>query len=79
METTKTNFPVNTMFLSGMVAPLALSMSSFTPKTTILTITVPAAEGQVAAKSDKNDHYPVRIKKTSLACNGGVDHQLILN
>jgi len=68
MITTETNFLTKTMFLLGMLAIMAFSMSSCTKKISFLTSSVvPAAEGQIAVKSDKNNNYVIQIEVTNLA------------
>lgn len=68
MKTTKTNFLTKTLLLFGMAVMMALSMNSCTKKIAFLTSSVvPAAEGQVSVKSDKNNNYAIRLDITNLA------------
>jgi hypothetical protein len=68
METTKTNFLTKTMLLFGMMAIMAFTMNSCTQKISFLTSSVvPAAEGRVVVKNDKNNNYVIQIEVTNLA------------
>jgi len=68
MKTTKTNTLTKTLFFLGIVAIMAFSMNSCTKKISFLTSTVvPAAEGKVSVKSDKNNNYFIQIEITNLA------------
>lgn len=68
MKTTKTKFLTKTLLLFGMVAMMALALNSCTKKISFLTSSVvPAAEGQVSVKSDKNNNYAIRVDVTNLA------------
>lgn len=68
MKTTKTKFLTKTLLLFGMIAMMALALNSCTKKISFLTSSVvPAAEGQVSVKSDKNNNYAIRVDVTNLA------------
>ena len=68
METTKTNFLTKTMLLFGMMSIMAFTMNSCTQKISFLTSSVvPAAEGRVVVKNDKNNNYVIQIEVTNLA------------
>jgi len=68
MKTSKINNLTKTLFLFGMVAIVALTMNSCTNKISFLTSSVvPAAEGQVTLKRDKNNNYVIQIEIRNLA------------
>lgn len=68
MKTTKINFSTKTLFFLGIVAIMAFSMNSCTKKISFLTSSVvPAAQGQVSVKSDKNNNYVIQVEVTNLA------------
>lgn len=68
MKTSKIINQTKSLFLFGMVAIIALTMNSCTNKISFLTSSVvPAAEGQVTLKSDKNNNYVIQIEISNLA------------
>jgi len=68
MKTTKTNSLAKTLFLFGMVVMMAFSMNSCTKKIPFLISSVlPAAEGQVVVKTDKNNNYVIQVEVSNLA------------
>ena len=68
MKTTKLETLAKT-FLTGILATAMLFVfSSCTKKITFLTSSVvPAAEGQVSVKNDKNNNYNIQMQITNLA------------
>jgi hypothetical protein len=68
MKTTKLNFATRIMFFIGMAAMIVFAFHSCAQKSAFLTSSVvPAAEGTVKIKSDKNENYSIKMDITNLA------------
>lgn len=68
MKTIKLNTLTKTLFLWVLAAVIIFSFYSCETKTPFLTSSVvPAAEGDVTVKKDKNNNYVIKIKISNLA------------
>jgi hypothetical protein len=68
MKTTKLNFLTRTMAFLGLAAIMVFAFHSCAQKAAFLTSSVvPAAEGTVTIKSDKNENYSIKMDITNLA------------
>ncbi len=68
MKTKKLKFPARTMFFLGMAAIMVFLFHSCAQRATFQTSSVvPAAEGKVTIKQDKNENYNIKMDITNLA------------
>ena len=68
MKTTKLNTLIKTLFSGILVTIMILSFSSCAKKVYFqLSSVVPAAEGQITLKNDKNNNYVIQMEITNLA------------
>ena len=68
MKTIKLNCPTRTMVLMAVATIMVFAFHSCAQKATFLTSSVvPAAEGKVKIKSDKNENYSIKMDITNLA------------
>jgi hypothetical protein len=68
MKPTKLNFPTRTMFFLGLATLMVFAFHSCAQKAAFQTSSVvPAAEGFVKIKSDKNENYKVEMEIRNLA------------
>ena len=68
MKTTKLNYPKRTMLFLGLAAIMIFAFHSCAQKAAFQTSSVvPAAEGQVKMKSDKNENYKIEMEISNLA------------
>ncbi len=68
METTKCNYMSRILFFGGLAAITVLALNSCTKKVPFQkSSVVPAAEGTISVKKDKNDNYLVKIQIKNLA------------
>jgi hypothetical protein len=68
METTKIKFPAKRIWIGILTAVILLSFQSCATKVQFLTSSVvPAAEGVVSIKKDKNNNYVIKMQISNLA------------
>jgi len=71
METTKIKFPAKRIWIGILTAVMLLSFQSCATKVQFLTSSVvPAAEGVVSIKKNKNNNYVIKMQISNLA---GID------
>jgi hypothetical protein len=68
MKTTKLNILTKTLFLGILATMMIFSFSSCAQKVLFLTSSVvPAAQGDVSVKKDKNNNYAIKMQISNLA------------
>ncbi len=68
MKTTKLNFPTRTMVFLVVATIMVFAFHSCATKTTFLrSSVVPAAEGKVTIKEDKNENFNIKMTISNLA------------
>jgi hypothetical protein len=68
MKPTKLNTLTKTLFTGILATAMIFAFSSCAKKITFLTSSVvPAAEGQISVKNDKNNNYNIQMEITNLA------------
>lgn len=68
MKTTKLNTLIKTIFSGGLAILIIISLQSCAKKSLFLTSSVvPAAQGEVTVKQDKNSNYVIKMQISNLA------------
>jgi hypothetical protein len=68
MKTTKSKIPTKTVFFLGAALIIVFALNSCSQKAAFQTSSVvPAAEGYVTVKNDKNENYKIAMEITNLA------------